>query len=648
MALLINCNDSKEKVVFAKDKNTAKDATLSYLGTHDNYQDKTKYLSVFYHYYNKKILRNDYKNATKAIDSVSETMVFNYDFTSPFYSTIKVFDSLYRKKQPELKTTFVDTYLGNYYFDKGDFKKSCDYFIKICELEPDDYNSCKKIARAYYELSYVYGCIGKQNLSLEANHKAALYFESINNLTGMATVYANYVNIYRAIRDKKNAYLNCNKAIDCCIKTKNQYDKYMGLYNKICIYDDFADPKTSKLIDSVRLDFAKSTYKSDILNMAFSNYKALYLLREDKIKEAKKLLDELKPLVTSINSEIWKQDYESAVAQYEVMSDAKNLDIKAIQSKIGILKDNKQFQNLASFLNVLKKYSVAKNDYKNALFYEEEIKKANDSMGSNIVKEKIIEVETKYQTQKKQQQIQLQDKTIDNNRSTIAALILTLLSLLLIGIIYLYQQKQKKMKQRQIVAEEFTKQLLEKMEDERKRIASDLHDSVNHELLVLRNSFNTKTDLIDAKIESIMNDVRNISRNLYPILFSKIGLVASIKQMIKRLQNDNDFLVVADLQYTKSLSTSNELQLYRIIQEVLSNTIKHSQALAAKITILSTSDNTFIELRDNGIGFNVPNVLTAETAFGLHNIIERSKLIGGIATITSDKEGTVVTINIKK
>ena len=131
-------------------------------------------------------------------------------------------------------------------------------------------------------------------------------------------------------------------------------------------------------------------------------------------------------------------------------------------------------------------------------------------------------------------------------------------------------------------------------------------------------------------------------------MFDKIGLKASIEQLVERTQSVNDFLVTADIDYNNFLSTNDELQLYRIIQEALSNIIKYANAVAAKIIISHQNDSVFIEIKDNGKGFNVTETLIGKNAFGLHNIIERSRAIGGEAKIISDNNGTVINIKIKK
>lgn len=107
-------------------------------------------------------------------------------------------------------------------------------------------------------------------------------------------------------------------------------------------------------------------------------------------------------------------------------------------------------------------------------------------------------------------------------------------------------------------------------------------------------------------------------------------------------------MVSTNINYQGTLTSANELQTYRIIQEALTNIIKYAKAHAAKITMQEMSDKIFIEIRDNGKGFNALETLHGGKSFGLHNIIERSRVVGGEAQIKSSEKGTDSTINILK
>ena len=153
---------------------------------------------------------------------------------------------------------------------------------------------------------------------------------------------------------------------------------------------------------------------------------------------------------------------------------------------------------------------------------------------------------------------------------------------------------------------------------------------------------------LNAKVDTIINDIRGISRNLHPVMFDKIGLEPNIEQLVERIQQQNDFMVSTEINYKGSLSSANELQIYRIIQEALTNIIKYAKAHAGKITIEENKEQIFIEIKDNGKGFNVKEALNSGKSFGLHNIIERSRVVGGEAKISSSTEGTVIHLNIPK
>jgi signal transduction histidine kinase len=490
--------------------------------------------------------------------------------------------------------------------------------------------------------------MGKQNLSLEANQKSFEYFSKIDSPKGLAFVYSNYANIYTAIGDKKRAVQNADKAIQSYKKIDNTYNVYIGLINKISIYDFMNDSRKAALIDSTYQAFIVSKDESKILKIKLYDFKVENLVQENKLMEAKKILDNLKPIVENIDSDDLTQEYKVTSALYEIKKNPDYSNFEDIKKALPTLISNQQYEKVNMFYGLLQKNAVQNNDYKNALHYEVAKRIIADSIGNIATRAKIAEMETIYQTKKKEQQIVLQKRTIINNNTTIALLIIGLIGLSLVVIAFSLIRKQKRLKQEKQNSQQYTKQLLEKIEDERKRIASDLHDSVSHELLSLKHSFEGKFETTNTKIDSIINDIRIISRNLHPIMFDKIGLKSSVEQLVERAANVNDFMVTTAIYYNQSLSTSDELQVYRIIQEALSNIIKYANAIAAKITISDNKTSLLIEIKDNGIGFNVDENLDGKNAFGLHNIIERSRAIGGEAKITSNKNGTVITIEIKK
>ncbi len=648
---LWSCHEKKDSTIcYKKPPSEILNSTCTWLNKDENF-NKPSYMPSFYTYYNKKIKEKKFMDASRALEIVLwKTCCFQW-FRASFLQTIITFSKLYRSKIPAINTSYIDNYLGNYYSDQGNYKKAISYYEKMSSFEAIDFRTSETKAIGYFNMAWCYNSLGKQNLAFNCNLKALKYYKKIDDKPILGVVYAAFAEIYKTTKDYKNSEKNIDSAIYYySLDRHNQEGNiFITLINKIDLYNQINDTiKKNRLIDSTFTAFNHSKLISLTIKTDIYASKIYKLLDENKITETKKLLDELKLIVIGSNSVIGKQDYDLCYTSYEIKKNNGFIDSNKIIRAIPVLLENENYARLRDFYSVLYKNAITKKDFKNALNYSQKITIAIDSLQSKKMANKVAELNQKYQTQNKEQQIIHQEKTILKRDSTIALLGIAIASLLLLVFGIIIKHKQRKLKLEKQHAQLFTKQLLAKTEEERKRIASDLHDSISHDLLELKNVANGNLEETNIKIDGIINDIRSISRNLHPIMFDKIGLKASIEQMVERAQVANGFMVTADVDYKSSLSSSDELQVYRIIQEALSNIIKYADAVAAKILVTEKEKIIFIEIKDNGKGFNVNKILNSTDAFGLHNIIERSRAIGGKAKIKSNKNGTIVTIIINK
>ncbi|WP_163408670.1 tetratricopeptide repeat-containing sensor histidine kinase [Flavobacterium ajazii] len=650
LLLLGSCNQKTKTILYIKPTDEKLNTICRWLKNEVNFE-KPNYKTVFYNYYNKNIKAEKYAEAAKAMEIVSLQNASFFYFDTKFFNAVTSFEKNYKDKVSLKESAFIYTYLGDFYSDKGNFNKSIANYKKVLEIPVNDYESCFKKGDTYRTLAWCYYCLGNQRLALENDYKALEYFKRTNRSDLPGSVYINISSIYQANRDFDNAIATIDSALYYLKKEpkKQITNIYIGLYNKINIYDhDEKFDKMYPLIDSVYHAFNKSGIHDTSVKLSIYSYYTKKLLNENKFEEAQKIITELEPEVKKLNSTVSNLEFMIMKATYEIAKNQGVKDTHLIESTIPVLMENKYFIKVRDCYSLLLNDAEMKKDFEKALFYEKERSKIKDSIGNQEMTDKTLVLEKKYQTEKKEQQILLHKKTILNKNTTIALLVSLFIGLFLIIIVYIIRQKQKKLKIEKENTQLYTKQLLEKTEEERKRIASDLHDSVSHELLSLKNSFEEKTEITNQKIDTIINDIRSISRNLHPIMFDKIGLKESINQMVERAQSVNNFMVTAEINYYTVLSSSDELQIYRIVQESLSNIIKYSDAIAAKISITENENNIIIEIKDNGKGFNVEETLNSKSSFGLHNIIERSRAIGGQANIISNTNGTIITIEIKK
>ena len=153
---------------------------------------------------------------------------------------------------------------------------------------------------------------------------------------------------------------------------------------------------------------------------------------------------------------------------------------------------------------------------------------------------------------------------------------------------------------------------------------------------------------IADEIATIINNIRNIARSLYPVSLQHIGLKAGIENLCEQMMNMNELFISTEISYKRTLDKNSELQVYRIIQEALNNCVKHANATAVKVTLLEDSikKRMLLEIKDNGVGFDVVGQLKSKDSFGIHSIIHRSKVIKGETNISADNKGTIINISI--
>lgn len=311
-------------------------------------------------------------------------------------------------------------------------------------------------------------------------------------------------------------------------------------------------------------------------------------------------------------------------------------------------RDEPNNQMMVQLGSALRKYHASNGDYEKAYQHAKFLLRDKSKALDELISGKLFELERKFETEQKENRILIQEKKLESQKGMIMGLGSGAVVLILLFSLVIIWNKNRSILREKALTDTFTSQLLSKTEDERKRIASDLHDSVSNELINLRPALEEKSLSFKSQIDSILEEVRSISRNLSPTLIDKLGLKESIEQLTDRAQTQNRFMLTADLEYSDVLSTDVELQLYRIIQEATTNMIKHSNALAGKITLQEDSKFVYAEIKDKGKGFDVDKMLEKGNCFGLLNITERTKFINGTVTFKSDAKGTTIKITIPK
>ncbi len=219
----------------------------------------------------------------------------------------------------------------------------------------------------------------------------------------------------------------------------------------------------------------------------------------------------------------------------------------------------------------------------------------------------------------------------------------TILLIIIGALFYYYIEASKKQKKK---LEDFKQKIIEQQESEWKVIAGELHDSIGQNLSAiniflqqeLKSSDVPSEKLIQASslvIETV-DEVRRISQRLYPKQIERLGLTISIEAMIERISSASGIKFICNIDKVDNvLSRKNEVQYFRVVQELLNNIMKHSEAKNVIFNVRKSVIFIITEVIDDGIGFEFK--YPAKLGFGLINIEERLRMIKAVSELSSEK-----------
>ena len=224
---------------------------------------------------------------------------------------------------------------------------------------------------------------------------------------------------------------------------------------------------------------------------------------------------------------------------------------------------------------------------------------------------------------------------------------LLLCGLLIITISYYFIRQANKAKR---LEQHYSRTLLKVQEEERMRISRDLHDSVGQQLILLKNQANaSKNEEIIKNVSATLDEVRSITRNLHPVVLSRLGLTAALEELIRKLDENTKVFFSTELENIDGIfKEDEELNLYRIIQEALNNIVKHANAASARLSIENAKGKILINIQDNGRGFIVEQEQQSGTSLGLKTLQERIAMLNGKVNIVSGETGTIISLIIPK
>lgn len=406
------------------------------------------------------------------------------------------------------------------------------------------------------------------------------------------------------------------------------------------------------------------------LTWTYNNLGSLYIMMEEYHLSNKYLNKALNRFRIEENK-IGEATTLSALASNYYYLKNYSAAVKANEKAIFLAKEYKNAELLSNSLSNQAESYAGQGNYKKAYITQLEHELVTDSVLNKNNTEVIAEMQEKYEVEKKEKLLlQEQNKTaeqenqlaqsdliISNRNKWIYSLIGGSLALFFLGLFLLQRNRAKaKAEKDEALLKEKAKGLaaiIQVQEEERKRIAKDLHDGIVQQLgglkLGLQKVFsgkeNDETNKIVDVLDKSAEELRDLSHKMMPRSLSQLGLIPALDDMLDNsIGHGNIQYQFEHFGINGRFKENIEIAIYRIAQELVNNILKHSQATKANIQLIKSGEFILLIVEDNGKGMNLSN---SKNGIGLMNIASRLDTINGKVNYEpSPESGTLATIKI--
>jgi two-component system NarL family sensor kinase len=524
--------------------------------------------------------------------------------------------------------TIHNTGLAYYY--KSDYNKALEFQLKALKSAEETHDSLLA-ANCLSDIGNIYYRLDSKPQALEFYEKGLAICETLQDESGIANALNSMGAVYSDMGMHEKAIQCYERSLELKRKLKDQFGILNTLINVGTVYSDLNND--SKSIEYFMQAYAISTQLDDKPDMAIS-------------------------LINASNAYRHKKDYAKSVL-YGKMA------LTIADSVSALLQQREASKSLSLSYEYL-------HDFEQAYKYHKRFVLANDSVINEGKNKQLALMQTKFDTQKKEKEnLLLKEQNVgkdllisrQNTQRIILVSLLIILSIAALLVYNRYRSKQREMMAAEIIKQQElrSKAIIESEEKERIRISRDLHDGVGQILSAAKLNISAlESSLVLPKAEQQVQmknvldlldqsarELRAVSHNLMPNALLKSGLAAAVAEFLDRI-GDSDKLKVS-FQVTgldERLAGTMETILYRVIQEIVANVIRHAQASLIHVQIIRHEQELVLMVEDDGVGFDVSG-MTDFTGIGLRNIESRiAYLNGNIDFDSSIGKGTTVTVEV--
>jgi two-component system, NarL family, sensor kinase len=504
---------------------------------------------------------------------------------------------------------------------------------------------------------------GKYDVAATNFFESIAILEKSNNKKKLAPVYNDLAKLYRKTRDLDKALDNYNKADAIYRQIKDTAGIAMILNESGVVFEYRENymEAINRYTSSMKL--AEASGDSLSVSYSLSNIAGVYVIEKKYDLAEKNLLRALNIRQMLKDSFAIALTYSDLGATMNGKGDyAKAIGYLNSSNRIA---ENLKYPELQSNnYSELSSVSQKQGNFQDAFQYFLKRSALRDSLYALEKTKQIQELNTKYESAKKEQQI-----TQQKNRLRLQNFLFIGIGglILLLGLLAQSQYKRYKLRQETTLKTELMKQqelavkaVMEAEENERERIAKDLHDGVGQMMSAAKmnlsafeseaqfkneeekHSFEKIIQLVDESCK----EVRTVSHIMMPNALLKNNLAAAISDFVDKLSNKNLKVHVYTEGLDERIDSNIETVLYRVIQECVNNAIKHAGATTLDISLIRDKDGISGTVEDNGKGFDATDKEKYD-GIGLRNIITRIEYLKGTVDFDSAPgRGTLVALHV--
>ncbi|WP_323757523.1 tetratricopeptide repeat-containing sensor histidine kinase [Roseivirga sp.] len=461
-----------------------------------------------------------------------------------------------------------------------------------------------------------------------------------------ADILDNVGGIYLTLRENDQSldFINRAKKIREVNGLKSEIHKsYYSLGNFL-----FRTGKSREAVNNYRKGLSLLTNKTDTSFLANLNYMmgtAYNILKQNDsslyfLQKAKVMYDQTHQVISQINT-------ANSMAQAMISEQRFSEAIPLLENNIKLLESNGDWQKYMAAYSQLSKAYEGLEDYKNALAYQ---KLRYDTVVGFLAKQRtqsVAKITEDYRTDKQLDEAEEVAFYATQRAKIFGGIAVGLIMLLIISYLLFSRTIQRKKL-------ENLRAMILGEENERKRVAKDLHDGIGVLLTSVKMRLSNFEDKIEDKvafqsslgqIDNACSEVRRISHNMVPASLSKLGLEEAMLDLFDNVTASTQIEIQEKLSYEEGdFEESSEVLIYRVIQELVNNTLKYAKASSIQVKMGKLKEEYIIEYKDNGIGFDKTKV---KNGLGLKSIASRIDILKGKLTFDSiEGKGVSFKINI--